>query len=424
MRERLLHFIWKYKKFRTNGLLTSNGETLQIIDLGTYNAHSGPDFLNASIIIGAQWWAGNVELHKKSSDWYAHHHNGDRNYNNVILHVVWEEDRIVYRDTGEQIPALVLKNFVEEDFLDNYRKLLYKSDSKFINCESYAADFDLLVLLPWLEHLFRERLETKTSEAAMLLDETQGNWERLLFILLLANFGQRLNRSNFLSLARSLDFNIVRELKGHSLQLESLLFGLSGLLQKERVEDQYYKKLKKEFAYICKKYQLLDPVFSSPEFMRVRPSNFPTLRLSQFSVLYTTHVNLFSKIISLRSKDAFYELLSISASAYWQSHYNFGTITYNKEKNLSRAFIDKLIINTVLPVKNLYAKEQGKDIYPELRKLVSQLLKEDNRIVNQYRSLGFPVHHALDSQAFLQLYRSYCEKNRCLDCALGNQILN
>ncbi|MGB5238820.1 MAG: DUF2851 family protein [Flavobacteriaceae bacterium] len=424
MRERLLHFLWKHQKFRSTRLRTSNGELLQIIDPGTYNLHSGPDFLNASIEIDKQLWAGNVELHKRSSDWYAHDHQTDKNYNNVILHVVWEADKKVYWSSGGEIPTLILKDVVEENILDNYRNLLLKSDNKFINCEPYAADLDLFVMLPWLEHLFRERLEAKTSEADLLLKVTDGDWERLLFIMLLANFGQQLNRSGFLSMARTLDFNIIRGLRGKSFQLESLLFGLSGLLNKEGVEDNYFDILKTEFAFLCKKHQLSEPVYKTPEFMRVRPSNFPTRRLSQFAVLYSKNINLFSRIISLWSKKDFYELFTIGASTYWQGHYNFGKPSLYKRTKLSKAFIDSIIINTVLPVKNLYGKKRGNNNYPKLRKLVSELSREDNRIVRQYRSLGFPVHHALDSQAVIQLYRSYCKRNRCLECALGNQILN
>ncbi|MEN8789343.1 MAG: DUF2851 family protein [Flavobacteriaceae bacterium] len=424
MRERLLHYIWKHQKFRAGSLRTSNAEIIQIINPGTYNMHSGPDFQNAIVEIEGQLWAGNIELHLRSSDWYAHNHQKDENYNNVILHVVWEEDRKVYRRTGMELPTLMLKDLVETEFLDNYRNLLFRSDSKFINCETQVADFDLFVMLPWLEHLFRERLESKTNEAALILKETEGDWERLFFIMLLANFGQRLNRSSFLSLARSLEFDIVKGVRGQSLQLESLLFGLSGLLQREGVQDKYYQRLKTEFAYLRKKYQLTDPVFLAPEFMRVRPGNFPTLRLSQFAGFYSTHMNLFSKIRSLWFKKEFYEMFTISASTYWRSHYNFGKPSRDKSTNLSRAFKDGLIINTVLPLKNLDARERGTNIYPRLRKLISQLYKEDNRIVREYRSLGFPVHHALDSQALIQLYKFYCEKNRCLECALGNQILN
>ncbi len=424
MRERLLHYIWKHQKFRTGRLRTSKAERIQIIDPGAYNTHSGPDFRNAIIEIEDQIWAGNVEIHLRSSDWYSHNHQEDKNYNNVILHVVWEEDRKVYRSTGIEIPTLTLKELVEEDFLKNYRRLLFKSERKFINCEAHVADFDLFVMLPWLEHLFRERLENKTNEAALILKETNGDWERLLFIMLLSNFGQRLNRSSFLALARSLDFEIVKGLRGKSLELESLLFGLCGLFQKKGCEDEYYRILNAEFTYLCKKYQLSDPSFISLEFMRVRPVNFPTIRLSQFAVFYSANANLFSKIRSLWSKKDFYDLFSISANPYWQSHYNFGRSSRQKRTDLSRAFIDGLIINTILPLKNLFARERGNKNYLKLRKLISQLCKEDNHIVSQYRSLGFPVHHAIDSQALLQLNRFYCKKNRCLECALGNQILN
>jgi hypothetical protein len=423
MREELLHFIWKHKKFRTGQLRTTLGYPLQIRDLGTHNFVSGPDFLNARIEIDSQLWVGNVEIHIKSSDWYGHHHDRDENYNNVILHLVWKEDVKVYRATGEEIHTLVLSDYVEESLLDNYRGLLEKSGNRFINCEAHAREFPVFLVLPWMEHLFRERLDAKTSEAALLLKETNGDWERLLFIMLLSNFGHRLNRSCFLDLARTLDFNIIRQLCSSPLVLESLLFGLSGLLSAEP-KDKYQAELKREFSFLIKKYKLRPLAAEPPEFMRVRPGSFPTIRLSQFAALYTGAEKLFSKIVMLRSKSDFYELFAIEAAAYWENHYVFGIISRPKKKSLSSAFKDNLIINTVLPLKNLYARERGENIYSQLRNLISRLRKEDNRIVRQFQSLGFPAHHALDTQALIRLHSSYCTKNRCLNCALGNQILN
>lgn len=424
MREELLHYIWKFKKFRLHGLKTIRGLSIQLLDVGAYNRHSGPDFLNARLEIDKQLWAGNIELHVKSSHWYVHKHHRDKSFQNIVLHVVWEADRLVYRDNGEEIPTLVLREYVNVSLLDSYRKLLTKTNKKFINCEEHTREFSIFLVLPWLEHLFRERLDQKCKEADQIFRASNKNWEKLLFIQLLKNFGQRANRSSFLSLARAVDYNVVRKIGQNTFQLECLLFGLSGILAKNRARDHYHQSLTEEYAYLVKKYKLSEVQVEIPEFMGIRPSNFPTIRLSQFAVLYSHNQNLFGKLLVAQNKNELYDLLNIKATAYWHTHYNFGKKSKEKNKILSKAFIDILIINAVLPIKYLFAKERGEDIYPQLRNLVSEISKENNSLVQRYQFIGFPVHHAIDSQALIQLYHSYCVKNRCLECALGNQILN
>ncbi|MGI9546476.1 MAG: DUF2851 family protein [Flavobacteriaceae bacterium] len=423
MREELLHYVWKFTKFQLNGLQTAKKQVLQLLDVGTQNKHSGPDFLNARIEIDKQLWAGNIEIHVKSSDWYAHKHSMDRSYDNVILHVVWELDKPVFRPTGEEIPTLVLRNYVAESLLDSYVRLMSETNRKFINCEDCASEFSVFLLLPWLEHIFRERLEQKSRELDDILSASANDWEKLLFIALLKNFGQRANRTSFLSLAKAIDFNIVKRIKNNAVRLESLLFGLSGLLEKYPETDPYHSLLASEYNYLKKKHKLNELQVEMPEFMGVRPLNFPTIRLSQFAALYSNHQNLFSRLIALKKPDEFYEFFSIQSSGYWKTHYNFGKTSKEKSGGLSRAFKDMLIINCVVPLKFLYARDRGEDIYQELRNLISQLSKENNNVVYHYQSLGFPARHALDSQALLHLHDSYCRKNRCLECALGNQIL-
>ena len=338
MREELLHYIWKFTKFQINGLHTSNGQVLQILDIGTHNKHSGPDFLNARIAIDKQVWAGNIELHVKSSDWYLHRHNRDKSYDNVILHVVWDLDRQVFRFTGEEIPTLILRDYVAESLLDRYFRLMSEANRKFINCEDHVSEFSVFVVLPWLEHLYRERLEQKSNELAGILSTSGNDWEKLLFIVLLMNFGQRVNRSSFLSLAKAIDFNIVKRVGTNTFRLESLLFGLSGLLEKFSVADAYRSKLTVEYNYLKKKYKLSELQVEKPEFMGVRPSNFPAIRLSQFAGFYSNNQNLFSKLIELKNPIEFYNLFTINAAEYWKTHYNFGKTSREKSVRLSRSF--------------------------------------------------------------------------------------
>ena len=424
MREDLLHYIWKNKKFGLKGLKTCTEQDIQILNFGYHNDHSGPDFIDAKLMIEGQLWAGNVEVHLRSSDWYLHKHNEDRAYDNVILHVVWEDDRPVYNQVGQPLPTLVLSEYVEEDLLDRYRKLLDRSKRRFINCEEYTDEISIFLILPWMEHLFRERLEQKTQQLSSMLADFNNDWEKLLFTALLKNFGQRVNSDSFESIARSLDYSVVRKLGSKTLLLESILLGLSGILQKHPAVDLYQKKLLQEFLYLKRKYGLDQQRVIKPEFMRVRPSNFPTIRLSQFAVLYTTYKNLLTKIIETSNLQALHSLFQIRATKYWDTHFIFGKQTKDQIKVLSKEFINGLIINTVIPITFLYTKMHGKDSYTDLRALLVQIRRENNNLTERYLSMGFPIHSALDSQAIIQLYNAYCKQNRCLECALGNQILN
>ena len=424
MREDLLHYIWKFRKFNSKSLRTVRGNVLNVLDPGKHNKYSGPDFTDARIEIDGQLWAGNVEIHLNSSDWYAHRHHMDPAYSNLVLHVVWNCDKLVFEPSGEQITTLVLKDYVDESLLENYKKLLQRKKKKFINCDDYAGDLSIFLLLPWYEHLYRERLDKKAASLSKYLDECQGDWEKAFFIWMMRGFGQQVNKSSFVSLARLLDFKIYRKCSSNLRQLECLLYGVSGLLENKIFNDPYTQSLKEEFQFLKRKYKIGDTISVTPEFMGVRPLNFPTIRLSQLAVLYHTHRAIFSKIMEAKYLSEIQELLDVQASPYWNNHYTFGNPSKFRAKRLSRSFRQSLIINSILPAKYLFAREHGKDIYLHIRTLVSQLQQENNAVINKFKKMKFPVHHALDSQALLQLFNAYCLKNRCLECALGNQILN
>ena len=407
-----------------DGLCTTNGLRLGIRDPGSLNTSSGPDFFNACIEIDGQTWVGNIEIHIKSSDWYAHGHHTDTAYENVILHVVWTNDRPVLRANGQSIPTIELKGFVDTGLLDRYRRLLLEANRKFINCEAFSGSFSIFVVLPWLEHLFHERLKQKTTEAGKILKAIGGDWERLLFILLLKYFGQGVNKENFFSLGMGIDYNVARRIGPDTFQLESLLFGQSGLLSTKDETDTYQFSLQQEYNYLKRKYRIAEIPGTKPEFMGVRPMNFPTIRLSQFAVLISRNQNLFSRILAIESKKEYYDLFQIRATSYWDNHHIFGKLSTGKPKKLSKTFVDTLILNTVLPLKYLYQKEMGRDQYRLIRNLAISIGVEKNSLINKFRAIGLPTQNALDSQALLQLYNDYCSKNRCLECALGNQILN
>lgn len=422
MQEDFLHYLWKHKKINLTELETTDGEPIIIKLVGEHNHNSGPDFFNAQLHIGEQLWAGNVEIHVKSSDWFVHSHEQDQAYDNVILHVVWEHDSDVFRKDNSAIPTLELKNKVSVEALSNYQKLFLNSRN-WINCQNDFPTIDNFILENWLERLFIERLNRKTEELNSLLLASNNNWEAVLFKMMTKNFGLKINAESFFSVAHSFDFSIIRKLQSNQLALEALLLGQSGVLGGE-VQGTYFSELKKEFDFISNKFQLNNESVLPIKFFRLRPSNFPTIRLSQLAMLYGREHNLFSKIMETNSKNEFYELFYVSTSTFWESHYTFNTASKKSKKVLSKAFIDLLLINTIIPIKFAYAKFQGKHNDEQIIKLVNEIFAEKNSIINKFNSLKKVATSALHSQGLLQLKNAYCNKNKCLQCAVGNSLLN
>ncbi len=423
MREDLLHFIWKYKKLQLTDLSTTADESVIVSDVGMHNHHAGPDFFNAKITIANQLWAGNVEIHLKASDWFSHNHHEDVNYDNVILHVVWEDDASVYRKDGSAIPTLELKNYIPNSLLQVYQNLFDKNRKTFINCEQEIAQVDTFIFHNWLERLYFERLERKSKEVLRLLKESKNDWEQVLFSMLLKNFGLKINGEAFLSLSHALDFSVIRKLQADNLQLESVFFGLSHLLQEETILDAYYLNLKREYEFVTKKFNLKNAGVIKPDFFRLRPPNFPTIRLSQLANLYAAQQGLFNKVIHANSVEEIYALFNVSASAYWKNHYTFGKLSKRSSKKLTKNFIDLLIINSILPLKFSYYQQLGKDANEVILKIIKKIKFEDNTIVSNFKNQGVIAKNAEDSQALLQLYTNYCTKNKCLQCAVGGQLL-
>ena len=333
MRENLLHFIWKYKKLPLKNLVTTNDQEVSLIDLGLHNQNEGPDFFNAKIKIGDQLWAGNVELHINASDWYAHRHEQDHNYDNVILHVVWNDDMRIFRNDQSVIPTLELKNYIPTSILNSYHRLFEQQHLKFINCERDIAKVDEFTINNWLSRLYVERLERKSELIEELLSSSKNDWEYVLFALLLKNFGLKVNGDSFFSLAKAMDYSLVRKLQNQK-QLESTLFGLAGLLQDEMILDPYYLGLKQEYTYQSHKFDLSESGILKPQFFKLRPTNFPTIRLSQFAQLYHKESNLFSKVISNTDLDHFYTMFNIGTTPYWDDHFTFGKKSKKSRKKL------------------------------------------------------------------------------------------
>ncbi|QLC65867.1 DUF2851 family protein [Flavobacterium sp. LPB0248] len=420
MKEDFLHYIWRFKKFDSLNLKSAQGEPITILKTGDYLELAGPDFFNAHIEIGNQKWAGNVEIHLKSSDWYLHNHEKDPAYKNVILHVVWENDTAIFRENNTEIPVLVLKDYISKEIIENYNALF--APKTWISCERQLREIDGFVFKNWQERLFFERLERKSTFIYQLLEETNQDWEAVLFCLLARNFGLNTNGNSFLQISKAIPFSVIRKESFEAENLEALLFGTSGLLEAEK-EDVYYKDLQFRYFYLRHKYQI-EKTYTDPlQFFKLRPDNFPTIRLSQLASLYHKHQNLFSKIIDLKSVEEVYRLLTVSASPYWQNHYQFDKESPKKSKMLSKPFIDLLIINTIIPLQFAYSNIRGELITEDLIDFMNEMASEKNAIIDKFNSFGIKPQSAFESQALLELKNEYCEHKACLKCAIGLELL-
>lgn len=420
MKEDFLHHIWQFKKFSLQGLKTVQGDSVEVMNAGQYLQQSGPDFFNARVVIGSQPWAGNVEMHLKSSDWYAHHHEKDPAYDSVILHVVWEHDMAVFRQDNSEIPVLELRHYTDARLVSRYNTL--SAAKSWVYCEKELETMNGFILENWKERLFFERLQRKAEPILELAKQTENDWEAVLFCFLAKNFGLNTNGSIFYSIAQSIPFSIIRKESFDALNLEALLFGRAGLLEGDK-EDAYFKDLKSRYDYLCLKHRLTPVHIDAVEFFRHRPDNFPTIRLAQLAQLYHMHQNLFSKIIATTSLPDLYTIFNTAVSEYWQTHYQFDKESPKKLKSLSRPFIDLLIINTIVPFRFAYGKSTGNGNSEELVELLRQVSPEKNAVIDKFRFHKVPAASAYDTQSLLQLKNEYCTHKRCMQCALGIELL-
>jgi hypothetical protein len=415
MNERLLQFIWQFQYFNAHQLTTDEGEPLQIFHAGTFNTNQGPDFLNASIKTGNTTWVGNIELHVKASDWEKHRHTPDPNYRNVILHVVWENDLSI-----TQASTLSLKERVPKVLLERYQELMQGSLK--MACRSFLPALSTLQWVSWKERLVVERLERKSARVVLLLKQSKQHWEEVLWWMLASNFGVKVNCDAFEAMARSLPLTLVAKHKNQIHQLEAMLLGQANLLNGSLAED-YPKMLQKEYLFLRKKYDL-QPVKILPHFLRMRPANFPTVRLAQLAMLINHSTHLFSKIKEMGSVKEVKDLLNVTANDYWHYHYKFDEVAEYHPKHLGNQMAENIIINTILPVLFAYGAYTKLEVYKEkATSWLQQLGAEQNAITRQWTGAGVENKSALDSQALIELSNKYCNHQRCLDCAVGNKVL-
>ena len=415
MTERLLQFIWQFQYFNKTELTTATGEPVQVHFAGQYNTNQGPDFLDAKIKIGKTIWAGTIELHIKTSDWTKHNHQKDKNYNNVVLHVVWEDD-----GAKDDIPVVELRGRVSKILLQRYEDLM--NSSSFIPCEKSINTVRDITWKSWKDRLLVERLLRKGKAVETYLQQNNYHWEETFWWLLARNFGMKVNADAFEAIAKSIPINVLAKHKGQINQLEALLLGQAGLLE-GKVNDDYSKLLQREYKFLKEKYKL-KPIHQPVHFLRMRPGNFPTIRLAQLAMLITESAHLFSKIKETTAVKDVVKWFDVTANDYWHYHYRLGEVSAFKKKTLGAAMIDNIIINTVAPVLFAYGNYHDENKYKDKAlKWLEKTVAESNSITKGFQKLGVENKTAFDSQGLIELKNEYCNKKRCLDCGVGNAIL-
>ncbi len=416
MTERLLQYIWQFQHYNSKVLLTDEGEPLQIIHPGILNSNQGPDFIDAKLKINNTTWAGSIELHINAADWNRHKHSSDKNYNNVILHVVWNNDM----QFTLPFSTLTLGDKVSKLLLTRYDELM--QTNAFIPCQDNIRQVNDISWQSWKERVLVERMEDKTRLVLDLLQKSKNHWEETFWWLLARNFGMKLNTVAFEYMARSIPVTILAKHKDQVNQTEALLLGQAGLLEGNFTDD-YPVMLQKEYQFLKKKYKLLK-VEASVLFLRMRPSNFPTVRLAQLAMLIHQSVHLFSRIKEVTDLSQVNALLNVTANDYWHYHYVFDEATNFKKKTLGKQMIDNIIINTIVPVLFAYGHYHNEHIYKDKALSWLELTgPEKNNISNGFAALGISNKTAFDTQALIQLKNAYCNKKRCLDCCAGNQLI-
>ena len=428
MREEFLYYIWE-NRLTDKDLKTAEGEAVEVVATGYRNTDSGPDFLEAKIQIGDKLWAGHVEIHVKTSDWNRHGHQNDKAYKNVILHVVYEDDLQV-----NNIPTLELKGHFDERLFAQYEKLI--ASKTWIPCEKSISKVPVFTRLSWLDRMAVERLESKSGAVTKILEANQFDWEDALYKLLMRYFGLKVNNEAFEYLANILPFKTLLKHADNLLQVEAMLMGCAGFLEDEFTEE-YPLLLKREYSVMKAKFNLLTMPAERWRFMRMRPSNFPTIRLSQMAQLIHKNGPLFSKIKAAKDSAEAKALFDVAASEYWETHWRFETRLPNlpeplkrgnqgsrKPKHLGETTADVLIINAVAPLLFCYGKlHKDESVCETALQFLEDNEAEDNAIIRHYASCGITAENAMQTQALLHLYSYFCKRKRCLDCRIGNVLL-
>ena len=427
--EQLLHYCWKHKMWPMEGLLTTDGRVVEVIDPGLHNHNAGPDFFNAKVKIAGTLWVGNVEIHDKASHWYLHGHDKDERYNNVVLHVVGEADRDVETKEGYFIPQLCLT--VPPSVQQNYEELL-KND-QYPPCYKIIPNLTRLTIHSWMAALQTERLEQKTEAIRKRVELCNGSWEDAYFVTLARNYGFGINGEVFEQWAYNIPLNAVAHHRDDQFQIEAIFMGQAGLLelesipeyyQKDALNDGYFAKLRNEYQYLAHKFSMKPIDFKLWRFLRLRPQNFPHIRISQLANLYYQQKAGLSQLIECETLDELKNVLKSQVTPYWETHYTFGSTSSRNEKHLSYGSINLLMINTAIPMLFAYGRHSTREVLCDRAfDFLEQLKAENNHIIRMWQQVGLSVKTAGDSQALIQLKKEYCDKKDCLRCRFGYEYL-
>lgn len=420
--EEFLHFIWQFRLYGSQRLQLSSGEDLLVIETGMPNKNAGPDFSRAKLLIGNTTWVGHVEIHVKSSDWLIHQHQLDDAYENVILHVVYEDDEPIYRRDGTLLPVLRLKGLFQAKLLENYQQLIGSANR--FPCEKQLAQVDEFLINGFLSRVLVERLEYKSTAVYATVAELKGNWDETFYRLLAKNFGFNLNAVPMELLAQSLPQKLLARYKDQPLQIEALIFGQAGFLN-QAFDEAYPAQLKTEYLFLKKKHKLMPIDNSLWKFMRMRPQNFPTLRLAQFAALIIRSNHLFSKILTIKDDQSIQKLFEdLPVNTFWKTHYHFNKKADKVSVQLGRSSVANFSINTISLCLFAYGKAMDQSyLTTRAFSLLEHTPAEQNAVIDLYRKAGLEVHTAFNSQALLQLKKTYCNEKKCLNCGIGIKIL-
>ena len=425
MKEEFLHYLWKYSLYDMESLVDNEKNKIIVLNPGEYNRDSGPDFFNARISVAGTVWAGNIEIHSKSSHFDNHGHQDDPAFNNVILHIVAENDKRVFNSKGEEI--LTVKISFDPAYYEKYFSLV--NNPCVIACQDDIKKLDTIHIRLWLNSLIIERLQSKSESILKIFSETGNDWDETFYRLLARYFGFRVNTEPFEMLANALPYRIIRKHSDNIFQIEALLFGTAGLLEtglfKEALSDEYYRNLIKEYTVLSAKYSLKPLHGWLWKFSRLRPSNFPTIRLSQLAALLSISGGLFSRVLEAADIKYIKGLFEVSASSYWNDHYVFARKSRNVIKHTGSQAIEILLINSVIPLIFVYGRSRDShEISERALSFLEEISPEGNIIIAEWEAAGLLAGSAYYSQALIQLRNEYCKKRKCLDCRIGNLIIS
>ncbi len=425
MTEAFLHYVWQFQFFNKTNLQTATHEPLNILKVGYPNKQDGADFQQAQIKIGEMLWVGSIEIHLTDSAWQQHRHQADPHYNNVILHVVWQQtsQQPIKRADGSEIPTFVLEGRVSPLLLEKYNSFL--KNNALVPCEKDFRKVDRLTLVSMLDNVLVQRLQRKAEKVLDLLQANTGNWEETTYQWIAQSFGFKVNNTAFLTLAQHTPWQLIQKYRFDLTELEALLFGQAGFLDAYQDDlDDYVKNLQIKYNYLKHKHQLVPMSVQEWKFLRLRPANFPPVRLAQFAALLHQQTHLFTPLLNIETYKELTKLLQITSSDYWQTHYHLGKLTTKNYSHLGTDSANNLIINTVAPLLAAYSMQTDNDVFTtKAIRFFEQLPAENNQITRTWEEVGLPVKTAFDSQASIELYQSFCTPKKCLQCRVGKEIL-